>query len=112
MSNEFVDALYNGKNLEAEDAFKTAMQDKVGAALEVKRREVANNFVKTKIKLPVPAPIPKTSAAKIYVKSLVSFKTVRYQIMDIAPTSAKALTKLEPIVITTNDIIIVVNKIV
>ena len=47
--NEFVDALYNGKNLEAEDAFKTAMQDKVGAALEVKRREVANNFVKTKI---------------------------------------------------------------
>ena len=39
----------NGKNLEAEDAFKTAMQDKVGAALEVKRREVANNFVKTKI---------------------------------------------------------------
>ena len=49
MSNEFVDALYNGKNLEAEDAFKTAMQDKVGAALEVKRREVANNFVKTKI---------------------------------------------------------------
>ena len=49
MSNEFVDALYNGKNLEAEDALKTAMQDKVGAALEVKRREVANNFVKTKI---------------------------------------------------------------
>ena len=49
MSNEFVDALYNGKNLEAEDAFKTAIQDKVGAALEVKRREVANNFVKTNI---------------------------------------------------------------
>ena len=49
MSNEFVDALYNGKNLEAEDAFKSVMQDKVGAALEVKRREVANNFVKTKI---------------------------------------------------------------
>ena len=50
MSNEFVDALYNGKNLEAEDAFKTAMQDKVGAALEVKRREVANTFVKTVVK--------------------------------------------------------------
>ena len=49
MSIEFVDALYNGKKLEAEDAFKAAMQDKVGAALEVKRREVANNFVKTKI---------------------------------------------------------------
>ena len=49
MSNEFVNAIYNGKNLEAEDAFKTAIQDKVGAALEVKRREVANNFEKTKI---------------------------------------------------------------
>ena len=49
MSDEFVNALYNGKNLEAEDAFKTAIQDKVGAALEVKRREVANNFVKTNI---------------------------------------------------------------
>ena len=49
MSNEFVNALHNGKNLEAEDAFKSAMQDKVGAALEVKRREVANNFVKTKV---------------------------------------------------------------
>ena len=50
MSNEFVDALYNGKNLEAEDAFKTAMQDKIGAALETKRREVANSFVKTVVK--------------------------------------------------------------
>ena len=49
MSIEFVSAIHNGKNLEAEDAFKSAMQDKVGAALEVKRREVANNFVKTKI---------------------------------------------------------------
>ena len=49
MSNEFVNALYNGKNLEAEDAFKSAMQDKIGQALEVKRREVANNFVKTKV---------------------------------------------------------------
>ena len=49
MSNEFVSALYNGKNLEAEDAFKSAMQDKIGQALEVKRREVANNFVKTKV---------------------------------------------------------------
>ena len=48
-SEEFVNALYNGKNLEAEDAFKTAIQDKVGAAVEVKRREVANNFVKTKV---------------------------------------------------------------
>ena len=50
MSDEFVNALQNGKNLEAEDAFKSAMQDKIGAALETKRREVANTFVKTVVK--------------------------------------------------------------
>ena len=48
MSDEFVNALYNGKNLEAEDAFKTAIGDKVADALETKRREVANNFVQSK----------------------------------------------------------------
>ena len=47
-SEDFVNALYSGKNLEAEDAFKSAMQDKVGQALEIKRREVANNFVQSK----------------------------------------------------------------
>ena len=47
MSDEFVNALQNGNNIEAEDAFKVAMHDKIGAALETKRREVANNFVKT-----------------------------------------------------------------
>ena len=46
-SEDFVNALYSGKNLEAEDAFKSAMQDKIGAALETKRKEVANTFVKT-----------------------------------------------------------------
>ena len=50
MSDEFVNALQNGKNLEAEDAFKSAMQDKIGAALETKRREVANSFVKTVVR--------------------------------------------------------------
>ena len=49
MSDDFVNAMKQGNNLEAENAFKTAMQSKVGDALEVKRREVANNFVKTKI---------------------------------------------------------------
>ena len=49
-SEDFVNALRNGKNLEAEDAFKSAMQDKIGAALETKRREVANSFVKTVVK--------------------------------------------------------------
>ena len=47
-AKEFVDALQNGKNLDAEDAFKMAMSSKVGDALENKRREVANNFVQNK----------------------------------------------------------------
>ena len=47
-SEDFVNALQKGNNLEAEDAFKTAIGDKVADALETKRREVANNFVKTK----------------------------------------------------------------
>ena len=46
-SENFVDALHSGKNLEAEDAFKSAMQDKIGAAVATKRKEVANTFVKT-----------------------------------------------------------------
>ena len=29
MSDDFVNALHNGSNIEAEDAFKVAMQDKV-----------------------------------------------------------------------------------
>ena len=49
-SEDFVDALRLSKNLEAEEAFKSAMQDKIGAALETKRREVANTFVKTVVK--------------------------------------------------------------
>ena len=50
MSEDFVNALRNGKNLEAEDDFKSAMQDKIGAALETNRREGANSFVKTVVK--------------------------------------------------------------
>ena len=49
-SEDFIDALSLSKNLEAEEAFKSAMQDKIGAALETKRREVANTFVKTVVK--------------------------------------------------------------
>ena len=47
-SEDFVKALQKGNNLEAEDAFKTAIGDKVADALETKRREVANNFVQSK----------------------------------------------------------------
>ena len=46
MSDEFVNALQNGNNIEAEDAFKAAIQTKVGDALEAKRKEVAKTFVK------------------------------------------------------------------
>ena len=49
-SEDFVNAMKQGNNLEAENAFKTAMQSKVGDALEVKRKEIANNFVKTVVK--------------------------------------------------------------
>ena len=47
-SEDFVNQLQQGNNLGAEDAFKSAMQDKVADALEIKRREVANNFVQNK----------------------------------------------------------------
>ena len=47
-SDDFVNALQQVNNLGAEDAFKSAMQDKVADALENKRKEVANNFVQNK----------------------------------------------------------------
>ena len=48
-AKEFVDALQNGKNLDAEDAFKVAMSSKVGDALEDKRKDVAQSFVNNHI---------------------------------------------------------------
>ena len=47
-SKEFVDALARGSNLDAEDAFKSAVGQKVQDTLENKRKEVANNFVQNK----------------------------------------------------------------
>ena len=47
-SEDFVNALQKGNNLEAENAFKNAIGDKVADALEKKRIEVANNFVQSK----------------------------------------------------------------
>ena len=46
-TDEIVDALSKDNNLGAESTFKSVMQQKFGDALEMKRREVANNFVKT-----------------------------------------------------------------
>ena len=48
-AKEFVDALQNGKNLDAEDAFKIAMSSKVGDALEDKRKEVAGSLIQNHI---------------------------------------------------------------
>ena len=48
-AKEFVNALHNKKNLDAEDAFKMAMSTKVGDALEDKRKEVAGSLVKNHI---------------------------------------------------------------
>ena len=45
MSKEFVDAIVGGNNLEAEKAFSITMASRVGDALEVKRKELANTFV-------------------------------------------------------------------
>ena len=47
MSREFVDAVISGNNVEAEKAFSTSMTTRVGDALEVKRKEISANFIKT-----------------------------------------------------------------
>ena len=46
MSRDFVDAMEKGDNLEAEGAFKNSIVSKVGDALEVKRKDLANTFVR------------------------------------------------------------------
>ena len=47
MSKEFVDSIAKGNNIEAEKAFSISMAARVGDALEVKRKELANTFVKS-----------------------------------------------------------------
>ena len=47
MSREFVDTIVAGNNIDAEAAFKNSMATKVGDALEVKRKEISSNFVKS-----------------------------------------------------------------
>ena len=48
-TKDIIDALSNGDNLGAEKAFKDTIASKVGDALETKRKEVANTFVKTSV---------------------------------------------------------------
>ena len=45
MSREFVDSIASGDNLDAEKAFKDSMANKVGDALEIKRKEMSKTFV-------------------------------------------------------------------
>jgi len=47
MSREFVDAVADGNNIEAEKVFSTSIANKVGSALETKRKEIASTFVKS-----------------------------------------------------------------
>ena len=47
MSREFVDSIISNNNIDAEAAFKNSMATKVGDALEVKRKEISSNFVKS-----------------------------------------------------------------
>ena len=48
-AENFVNELQKSNNLGAEDAFKSAMTDRVAQSLEVKRREVAGTFVRNHI---------------------------------------------------------------
>ena len=48
-AKDLVDSLGTGDNLGAENAFKSVMTDRVASALETKRKEVANSFVKNHI---------------------------------------------------------------
>ena len=49
MSNDsvvnMVDALQGGDNVAAQDAFKSALTDKIGMALDAKRQSVANDWL-------------------------------------------------------------------
>jgi hypothetical protein len=45
-SDKIIDALADGKTLDAEDAFKETMKAKVADAIETKKVEVAQSFVR------------------------------------------------------------------
>ena len=48
-TKDIIDALSTGYNLGAEQAFKDTVSSKVADALETKRKEVANTFVKSSV---------------------------------------------------------------
>ncbi len=49
MSKELVDAIANGDNIGAQDAFNNSISGKVGDALEGKRKEISKGYVKTEV---------------------------------------------------------------
>ena len=49
MSREMINALEDGDNLSAENEFKSAISQKVGDSLELKRKEVAGSMIKQHI---------------------------------------------------------------
>ena len=60
MSNEsvvnMVDALQGGDNVAAQDAFKSALTDKIGMALDAKRQTVANDWLNACLLYTSPSP--------------------------------------------------------
>ena len=48
-TKDIIDALSDGDNIGAEQAFKDSIKTEVSDALEVKRKEVANSFVKSSV---------------------------------------------------------------
>lgn len=52
-SRDFIDSIENGENLEAESHFSSALSDKVGASLENRRQELANELVNEKMHVKV-----------------------------------------------------------
>ena len=47
MSKELVDAITDGDNVAAQDAFNSAISGKVGSALEIKRKDISKDIVST-----------------------------------------------------------------
>ncbi len=48
-SDKIIDAIQTGSNLDAEDAFKDVMKDKVAMAIDTRKQEVAKGFVRDHI---------------------------------------------------------------
>jgi len=63
-SDKIVDALVNNSNLDAEDAFKETMKDKVAMAVDTKKQEIAKGFVRDHIPETEPeAPVAQDAVA-------------------------------------------------